>query len=158
MACSDLGKQLRAAYPESNPQIEICPTRETSFARITAVQRSLGKARLFCIDFDCNPNSSAWAPQCRDLHGSTRIDVRVLADRESCSVNQQQMRCEAVGAYLRDERHVSVTQYINLTVDGTDNSQARGRHARDLIAAAGYTKIIAVGFISEPSQSTDAKP
>jgi biopolymer transport protein ExbD len=156
--CSHLGAQLRAAYPDSNPQIGICPSPKTSFAQITTVQQSLGKARLLCLDFDCNRNSRAWAPACRDLKQPTRIDVRVFADGDNCSVHQRQMRCEAVGAYLRDERHEAVTQYINLTVDGTGNSRERGQHVRDLIAKAGYTKIIVVGFITEPHQSPDTRP
>jgi len=65
--CSELGAKLRAAYPASNPQIGLCSDRETSFARIIEVQRSLGEARLLCLDFDCGPNSVEWAPACRDL-------------------------------------------------------------------------------------------
>jgi hypothetical protein len=68
------------------------------------------------------------------------------------------MPCEAVAAYLRDERHESVTQYINLIIDGTNNSRERGQHVRDLIAKAGYTKIIVVGFITEPNQIPGTRP
>lgn len=89
---------------------------------------------------------------------STRINVRILADGENCSVYQRQIRCENIGPYLREQRHIPVTQYITLVVDGTNNSQVRGQHVRDLIAKAGYSKIIVVGFITEPGQSTDGRP
>jgi hypothetical protein len=65
--CPDLGPKLRAAYPTSNPQIGVCPDRETSFARFVEAQKSIGAARLLCVDFDCDPGSIEWSPVCRDL-------------------------------------------------------------------------------------------
>jgi hypothetical protein len=88
----------------------------------------------------------------------TRIDVQVLADGENCSIYQRQIRCEAIGEYLRDERHVPANQYITIIVEGTKNSQARGRHVRELIAKAGYSKIVLVGFITEPDHGTGTRP
>lgn len=80
------------------------------------------------------------------------IDVRVLADGQQCVVRGQQIRCDALGPYLRDTLQAPHDHLIRVFVDGTERSQERGQLIRDLARSAGYRRIITVGFITEPGQ------
>ncbi len=85
------------------------------------------------------------------------IEVRVLADGEQCVVNDRQIRCDAVGKYLRDPLRVALDHPISVFVDGTKQSEARGRRVGDLIHGAGYSKIVTVGFLTEPDHGIKGK-
>ena len=80
------------------------------------------------------------------------VDVHVLPDGENCTVYGQQMRCDSIGPYLRDARRVPFDRPIFILIDGTHDSGARGRRAAELIAKTGYSKIVRVGFITEPGK------
>ena len=85
------------------------------------------------------------------------VDVHVLADGEYCTVYGQQMRCDLIGPYLRDARGVPFDHPILLLVDGTDDSEGRGRRVAELIARMGYAKLVRVGFITEPGKKPEPK-
>jgi hypothetical protein len=94
-----------------------------------------------------------------DAHGPKSVTVHVLTDGQHCTVYSQQMRCDALGAYLRDHRRVAFSQAINIIVDGTgEDSRARGLRTRDYLTKIGYSKIVVVGFITEPSSPANASP
>lgn len=81
-----------------------------------------------------------------------RIDVRVLTDGRQCVVHDRQMACDAVGPYLRDTLRIAQDHFIGVFVDGTERSQERGKGVSELIRSAGYSRIVRVGFITEPGQ------
>jgi hypothetical protein len=85
------------------------------------------------------------------------VDVHVLPDGENCSVYGQQMRCDSIGSYLRDARGVPFDRPIFLMIEGTQDSEARGRRVAELIARTGYSKLVRVGFITEPGKRPQRK-
>jgi len=90
---------------------------------------------------------------------SEPITVRVLFDGHNCIVYTMQMRCDAVGVYLRDNRHLAFSQPINVFPDGTgDDSRTRGLKTRDYLAKVGYSKIVVVGFLTEPGAAPSTSP
>jgi hypothetical protein len=94
-----------------------------------------------------------------DAQESVPITVRVLSDGQNCIVYTQQMRCDAVGFYLRDNRHLAFSQPINVFPDGTgDDSLTRGLKTRDDLAKVGYSKIVVVGFLTEPGAAHSTSP
>jgi hypothetical protein len=74
-------------------------------------------------------------------------------------VYTQRMRSDAVGAFLRDDRHFAFSEPINITTDGTgEDSRARGLKIRDYLAKVGYPKIAVVSFITESGSASENKP
>ena len=84
---------------------------------------------------------------------SANNHVHVLSDGENCTVYGQQMHCDSIDPYLRDTRRVPFDRPIFLLIDGTHDSQARGRRVAELIARTGYSKTVGAGFITEPGKS-----
>jgi hypothetical protein len=79
------------------------------------------------------------------------VTVRVLTDGQNCIVYTRQMRCDAVGAYLRDNRRVPLSQPINVSPDGAGySSQAQGVKVGRHLKMVGYSNVIVVTFITEP--------
>lgn len=64
--CGDLGRILRRAYPTANPQLFICPSRETPLARLNVAAAPLGDERLFCTQVGCG-NEATVTAACRSL-------------------------------------------------------------------------------------------
>jgi hypothetical protein len=52
--CEERGHIVRTAYPTTNPQLSLCPDRQTSFARVNVAMASLGGERLFCVQTGCS--------------------------------------------------------------------------------------------------------
>lgn len=92
------------------------------------------------------------------VEGSRMPIVHVLADGEQCVIGDKKMRCDAVGPYLRDTLRIAQDLLIRVFVDGTQRSEERGRQVRRLIRSAGYTRIITVGFITEPTKNSGPGP
>ena len=87
------------------------------------------------------------------------VTVHVLIDGKNCIVYIQQMRCDAVGAYLRDDKHLTFSQPISVTADGTgDHSRARALKTAKYFTTVGYSKVLVVGFLTEPDASSSASP
>jgi len=87
------------------------------------------------------------------------VTVRVLVDGQHCIVYSEKMRCDAVGTYLRDGRHVALSQPLDVIVDGNgDDSRAKGLKIRNYLTKVGYSKIAVVGVISEPGSTVNVIP
>jgi hypothetical protein len=87
------------------------------------------------------------------------VTIRVLTDGQNCIVYTQQMPCHAVGAYLRDNRLLPLSQPINVSPDGDGYaSQARGVQVGRYLKRVGYSKIVAVAFITEPGAARATSP
>jgi hypothetical protein len=86
------------------------------------------------------------------------VRVRALTDGRSCIVFDQQLACDAVGAYLKDTRHVPLSRAFLVDLVGGQPSMAAALKAGHSLEAAGYSDIFRVGFITEPRSSSDAKP
>jgi hypothetical protein len=87
--------------------------------------------------------------------GTSLVTVHVLIDGENCIVYTQQMRCDAVGAYLPDDRHLAFSQSISVTADGTgDHSRAQAPKTAKYLATVGYSKVLVVGFLTEPGATS----
>ena len=92
---------------------------------------------------------------------SNFVTVRVLTDGQNCIVDTQQMRCDAVGAFLRDDRHLPFSQPVSVTADGTgDASRARGLKTAQYLKKVGYSKVavVIVGFLTEPGAASSTRP
>lgn len=102
---------------------------------------------------------SALVSTTADAQESVPITVRVLSDGQSCIVYTKRMRCDAVGVYLRDNRHLAFSQPINVLPDGSGgDSRTRGLKTRDYLARVGYSKIVVVGFLTEPGGTPSTSP
>ena len=87
------------------------------------------------------------------------VTVHVLIDGENCIVYTQQMRCDAVGAYLRDDKHLAFSQPISITADGTgDHSRAQALKTAKYLRTVGYSNVLIVGFLTEPSAASSTSP
>ena len=87
------------------------------------------------------------------------VTVHVLIDGENCIVYTQQMRCDAVGAHLRDDRHLAFSQPISVTADGTgDHSRAQALKTAKYLRTVGYSNVLIVGFLTEPSAASSTSP
>jgi hypothetical protein len=87
------------------------------------------------------------------------VEVRVLDDGQHCMVFEQQLACDAIGAYLKDARHLPFSQPILVNVDGVgDASHAGGLKTGQSLNAAGYSDVYVVGFLTEPRSSSDTSP
>ena len=87
------------------------------------------------------------------------VTVHVLIDGESCIVYTQQMRCDAVGSYLRDDKHLAFSQPISVTADGTgEHSRAQALKTAKYLTTVGYSKVLVVGFLTEPGTASSTSP
>ena len=94
-----------------------------------------------------------------DAQRASSVTIRVSTDGQNCIVYTQQMRCDAVGQYLRDDRHLPFSQLISVFPDGTGkSSQARGMKVRRQLAKGGYSKVIVVAFLTEPGTAPNTSP
>ena len=60
---------------------------------------------------------------------------------------------------LTDNRHLAFSQPIKVFPDGTgDDSRTRGLKTRDYLAQVGYSKIVVVGFLTEPGGTPSKSP
>ena len=66
VSCGDLGRILRRAYPSTNPQLFICPSRQTTLARLNVADAPLGDERLFCVQEGCASKTTV-TEACRSL-------------------------------------------------------------------------------------------
>jgi hypothetical protein len=80
------------------------------------------------------------------------VYVHVLAaDGRDCMVNSQRMRCNAVGAYLKDDLHVGLSEAVTVGPDATGRAAVAGAESvRTRIRAAGYSDVWIVGFLTSP--------
>jgi hypothetical protein len=79
------------------------------------------------------------------------IHVRVLTDGRSCIVDAQQMRCDGVAAYLKDDRHTDLSESVLVGPDGTGKAAiARADEVRWSLKAAGYSDVWTIGFLTSP--------
>jgi hypothetical protein len=77
--------------------------------------------------------------------------VRVLIDGENCLVDARQMRCDVVAAYMKNERHLRLSESVFVEPEGTGHAAlARGETVRTRLRAAGYSDILSVGFLTSP--------
>lgn len=82
---------------------------------------------------------------------SNSVVVRVLTDGQNCIAYAQRMQCDAVGAYLRDNRRLPFSQPIAVLPDGDGSAaDARGRKAMQNLAKVGYSRVMVVAFLTEP--------
>jgi hypothetical protein len=109
---------------------------------------------------------SLWSLVCAAVVGTSAcgqtpsnfVEVRVLTDGQNCIVYTQKMHCDAVGAYLKDNRHLPFSQSILLGLDGRgDAARARGQKAGHSLSEVGYSNVMSVGFITEPRAASDAE-
>jgi|SRR3569833_2892596 len=84
------------------------------------------------------------------------VRVVALADGRNCKVFEQQLACDAVGAYLRDTRHVPAGHSVVVEPVGGQPSIRGVLEAGHSIEAAGYSGVYKVAFITAPS--SDSKP
>jgi hypothetical protein len=86
------------------------------------------------------------------------VTVRVLTDGQNCIVFSQQIRCDAVASYLKDNRHLPLSHDLLVMPEGAGRaSLARGNDTKESLAALGYTQVMMVGFLTEPGHP-DAQP
>jgi len=85
------------------------------------------------------------------------VEVLALADGQNCRVLGQQMACDAVGAYLKNTRHLPAG-YSALVLPVAQTSMPGALTAGRSLEAAGYSDTFKVGFITAPAPSSDSKP
>jgi hypothetical protein len=91
--------------------------------------------------------------------GSKSVTVRVLTDGQNCIVYTQKMSCDAVPAFLRDNRHLDFSQPISVIPDGNgEDSRARGLKTSRYLTQAGYSKVVVVDFLTEPGSASSTRP
>lgn len=78
----------------------------------------------------------------------TYVDV---SESGACTVAHVKYGCESVGQYLRSELHISTGQRVVVRVEGTHDSELRGRRVASFLRESGYSEVAIVGFLSEPS-------
>jgi hypothetical protein len=96
-----------------------------------------------------------------DANGQTTdfVDVRVLADGQTCVVLDRQLTCDVVAAYLRDDRHLAFSHPIAISSDVVgEASVARGSKIGQSLRAAGYSTVYVVGFLTAPGTAPDTEP
>jgi len=85
------------------------------------------------------------------------ITVRVLADGQRCVVSNYDISCKDIGRYLRETLQIARDRPVSIQVDGTERSEDRGHRVRELVRAAGYSRVISVGFITEPGEDKEKR-
>lgn len=79
------------------------------------------------------------------------VHVRVLTDGRNCIVDAQQMHCDVVAAYLKNDQHLPLSESVLVDSDGTGRAAiARGETVRGNLRAAGYSDILSIGFLTSP--------
>jgi hypothetical protein len=79
------------------------------------------------------------------------VHVRVLTDGRDCIVDAQQMSCDVVGAHLKNDRHLPVSQSVLVDPDGTGRAPiARAEAVRSNLKEAGYSDVWTIGFLTSP--------
>jgi hypothetical protein len=82
------------------------------------------------------------------------VHVSVLTDGRNCIVDTQQMRCDAVPVYLKDDRHIALSETVVVGPEGTGKAEvARADGVRWKIKAAGYSDVWTIGFLTSPDHA-----
>lgn len=61
------------------------------------------------------------------------------------------MRCDDVGEYLRDKLRLPSDAPVAINIDGTMQSESRGKRIAAILHDAGFRRVATVGFITEPN-------
>ncbi|HVY22441.1 MAG TPA: hypothetical protein VG962_03735 [Steroidobacteraceae bacterium] len=85
-----------------------------------------------------------------DMSRYEPVTVAVYPSTHSCSINNNKLDCETVGAYLRDTMKVSLKRHIDVSYTGADPPATKDDPMVDQVAntvrAAGYKDVNAARF------------
>ena len=83
----------------------------------------------------------------QDAHHLLQITVRT--DDVTCTLTGKAMPCDEVKTYLIQTLHTALDQPISVSSEGFDHS--RERSLAMTLHDAGFTQVVRIGFITEPS-------
>ena len=83
----------------------------------------------------------------QDAHHLFQITVRT--DGVTCTLAGKAMSCDEVKTYLIQTLHTAFDQPIAVSSEGPDHS--RERSLATTLHDAGFTQVVRIGFITEPS-------
>jgi len=79
------------------------------------------------------------------------VDVRVEGDGSDWIVDGQEMHCDVVAGYLKNDRHINLSEAVLVGPVETGNAAVRRADAvRWKLKAAGYSDVWTIGFLTSP--------
>jgi len=89
------------------------------------------------------------------LCAQTRDSQDMVSVKESggeCTINNRKVKCEDAAALLRD-LGVAQDRHVMVSSEGVgEEAVSRAKRVADVIRAAGYRNVAAVGFLTEPGR------